>query len=182
MRRIATRTLVLLALASIATVVVWAVSVHFKHGSPTVTDDGLTLTVAGTLAGLGNGDLRVNLGASGNPTAQCCNPGGQCSVPGHNPASANVTGGVAIPANKIKNGNVFFSVTTDPPETPIPGAPQCPNSSWTENITDMAFTSGSLQVLQFNGTAFVEVFSAGLSFSPPTSDGSVTGFGITLGP
>ncbi len=187
MRRIATRTLFLLALASIATVVVWAVSAHFKHGSPQISDGGLTLTIQGTLTGLGNGDLQINLGASANPTGQCCTPGGSCKVPGQNPAPVNVTASVAIPGSAIKNGNAFFSVTTNPPTTPIPGAPDCPNSGWDENITDMAFTSGSLQVLQSNGASppvFSQVLSATISFAPPTADGVVpsTGFSITVGP
>jgi hypothetical protein len=63
-----------------------------------------------------------------------------------------VTGGQAIPAEEIKNGTTPFDVTTEPPTSPIPGAPDCPNASWTENITDMAFTSAVITVEQPPGT------------------------------
>jgi hypothetical protein len=51
-----------------------------------------------------------------------------------------VTGSEAIPAEAINNGTTPFDVTTEPPTSPIPGAPDCPNTSWTENITDCSTT------------------------------------------
>jgi hypothetical protein len=81
-----------------------------------------------------------------------------------------VTGGQAIPAEEIKNGTTPFDVTTEPPTSPIPGAPDCPNASWTENITDMAFTSAVITVEQPPGTTVLTVSCA---ISPPTSDGPV---------
>jgi hypothetical protein len=146
-----------------------ASSVHFKHGSPTFTDNGLTLTENVSLTGLGNGDLVAVLSATANPTAVCTNAGGN-SAPGQNPASVNVTGSTAIPSSQIKNGNVSFSVTTSPPAQPTPQQAGCPNSNWSARITDMSFTSGTLSVQQNN----VTVLSASCTFSPPTSDGSVT--------
>src|SRR5256885_904214 len=119
-----------------------AANVHFKGGpgsGPSFTDNGLTLTGSGSLAGLGSGDVLIVWAASANPTGGCCPPGGSCKGPGQNPARVQVTGSQAIPTSEVKNGNVSFSVTTQPPTTPIPGAPDCPNSSWTETITDMAF-------------------------------------------
>jgi hypothetical protein len=154
----------------------FAVSVHWKHGSPQFTDNGLTLTESGSVAGLGGGDLLITLTATANPTATCTNPGnGVHQPPGQNPASVTVTGSESVPASEVKNGNASYRVTTDPPTTPIVGAPGCPNSSWSEDITDLAFTSASLTITQ----AGVTVFSAPASsctFNPPTSNGSVSGF------
>jgi hypothetical protein len=48
--------------------------------------------------------------------------------PGRTPAQVTLTGSEAIPASEIKNGNVSFSVTNEPPVSPICGAPGCPNS------------------------------------------------------
>ena len=53
-----------------------AASVHFKHGSPVFTDNGVTLTASGALAGLGNGDVVITVTATGTPTATCTNPPG----------------------------------------------------------------------------------------------------------
>jgi len=166
------KTYALMVGAVLATsVLALASNVHFKAKSgPTFTDNGLTLTASGGLTGLGNGDVLIVLSASANPTGQCCTPGGSCKVPGQNPAPVQVTGSQAIPASEVKNGNVSFSVTTQPPTSPIPGAPDCPNSSWTESITDMAFTSGTITVMQ-NGQT---VLTASCTFSSPTTDGRVT--------
>jgi hypothetical protein len=150
-----------------------ASNVHLKGGpraKPAFTDLGLTLKASGALSGLGNADVLITLAAMANPTGQCCNPGGQCQVPGQNPAPVAVTGSEAIPAGEIKNGTTPFDVTTAPPTSPIPGAPDCPNTSWTENITDMAFTSAVITVEQPPGTTVLTVSCA---ISPPTSDGGV---------
>jgi hypothetical protein len=161
-----------------STVLAVAANVHLKGGpsaEPAFTDNGLTLTSTASLSGLGNGDVLVVVSASANPTGQCCNPSGECKVPGQNPAPVQVTGSQSIPASQVKNGNVTFSVTTQAPTTPIPGAPDCPNSSWTESITDMSFTSASITVLQGG----VTVFSTSCTFSSPTTDGRVPAGNVT---
>jgi hypothetical protein len=152
-----------------------ASSVHLKNfANPTYTDNGLTLTASGALAGLGNGDVTVNLSAVGNPTATCTNPSGKNQPPGRNHAAVTLTGTQAIPQTQIKNGEAPFSVTTGGPTTPIPGAPGCPNSSWTERITDVAFTSATVTVDQ-SGT----VLTVSCTFSRPTSNGAVPAGNVT---
>ncbi len=164
-----------------------AQNAHFKHGSPKSTDNGLTLTVFGEIAGLGNGDVRLKVGASGIPIANCCTNGEQCKVPGQNPAAATVTSAtVLIPGSSLKNGTTPITVTTEAPETPIPGAPECPNSGWTENILSMAFTQSALRIQQSsaNGaTDFSDVITACITYSPATSDGVVSSanFSVVVG-
>ncbi len=144
----ATAVVTLLALVTVAS----ADSPHFKHGSPSgVTDNGLTFSQTASVSGLGNGDIVVTLSITNvQPTARCINPAGQEKVPGQNPALTTAIGGVAIPGADIKNGTLTITVSTAAPSpNPIPGAPDCPNSSWTEPITDMSLTASSVATLTF---------------------------------
>jgi hypothetical protein len=162
-----------------------AQNAHLKGRNPVAfTDNGLTLTARVSYAGLGNFDTLQVLNATANPTATCTNPAGATQPPGQNPAEVDVTGSTAVPAGDIKNGNVTISTTTSPPVTPIEGAPDCPNPQWTEDITDMAFTSATITLFQDsneNGTfeAGELVLTVSCTFSPPTSNGSVPTSGFT---
>lgn len=131
-------------------VTLFAGNVHFK-GSQSFFDNGLTLTESGALAGLGNGDITINLSALAIPTATCTNKGGE-QAPGQNPATVNVSGTEAIPAGSIKNGTVMFNVTTALPQQPTAADAGCPNSTWTAHIDDLQFTSAILTVDQPVGT------------------------------
>jgi hypothetical protein len=147
----------------------YAANVHFKSG-PSFVDNGLTLTAQGVLAGLGFQNLVVNLTATANPTATCTNHG-QHQPAGQNPAPVSVSANPdAIPAPAIKNGNAAFSLITNAPTSPIPGAPDCPNSNWTEVITDLAFTSAIITIEQPPGTV---VRTVSCTFAPPTVNGPV---------
>jgi len=151
-----------------------AQSVHLKGGAnsePTFIDRGLTLTAGGALAGLGNGDVFIRLTAQANASSTCTNQGGN-QAPGQNPAPITVAGTQSIPASEIKNGNVAFLLTTNAPQTPVPGAPGCPNPNWTEDINDLAFTSATITVQQPGSTGPV-VLTVVCTFATPTEDGSV---------
>src|SRR2546426_12705428 len=68
----------MLAIAMFAAPIASASNVHLKGGShavPAFTDNGLTLTGSGELAGLGNEDVLVTLAGTANPTGTCGNPG-----------------------------------------------------------------------------------------------------------
>jgi hypothetical protein len=165
-----------------------AQNAHLKGRNPvSFTDNGLTLSATVSYAGLGNFDTLQNLSGTANPTADCVNPGsGEHRPPGQNPAPTTVTGSTAVPAGDIKNGNVTIATTTNAPVTPIPGAPGCPNTQWTENITDMAFTSATITLFQdANESGTFEsgelVLTVNCTFSSPTSNGAVprTNFSCT---
>ncbi len=151
--------------------------VHLKppNQNPSFTDNGLTLTANGNLAGLGFGDVLVNMVATADVTATCSNNGGH-AAPGQNPAPVTVSGSEAIPATAIKNGNTPFSVITNAPITPIAGAPDCANPGWTETITDLSFTSATITVEQPAGTPVLKV---ACTFNPATKNGAVPAATVT---
>jgi hypothetical protein len=153
-------------------------SVHLKGGkrsAPTFVDSGLTLSALGSLSGLGNGDIVVNLSAVGQPHATCANPGSGAHEPaGQNPVEVTLTGTQAIPSSEIKNGSVQFSLSSGAPDQPV-GAPDCPSSQWTETIHDVSFSSATIIVTQGGST----VLSLGCTFSPATSDGPVDRQAVT---
>jgi hypothetical protein len=151
-----------------------AQNVHLKppKSTPLFNDQGLTLQAAGALAGLSGADILVGLSARANATAVCTNPSGQNQPAGQNPAPVTVSGSEAIPSTLQKNGNVSFNVTTNPPVTPIAGAPGCPNSNWTESISDLSFTQATLTVTQPAVGGSV-VFTLVCTFAPATSNGVV---------
>jgi hypothetical protein len=100
---------------------------------PTVTDNGVNLTVSGSVAGLGNTVLTViSLQATGIVTTKCTNPGGKV-VPGQSgPQNFSISGKYMSDAN----GRVNFSITT-----PFAKPGLCPNGNWTGDVTDVQFTS-----------------------------------------
>jgi hypothetical protein len=129
---------------------VYASSVHYKKG-PSCVDNGVTATCTGTLAGLGNEDIKIQL-AFPNATATtiCSNPQGQQS-PGQNPAApVDVTGTVF--ATAPKNGTLSFTVTTTAPQAPSWDVAGCPNSKWTVSIDNVTFGTGTLTIEQPVGT------------------------------
>jgi hypothetical protein len=172
MKRSSIWLLITMVTISITAVVAFAGNVHLKppKSNPTFTDLGLSLAASGALAGLGNGDVLVILSASGDVTATCTNPAGATQPAGQNPAPITVTGTEPIPETELKNGTTPFDVATDEPVSPIPGAPECPNPNWTEDITNLAFTSATITVQQPPGNT---VLTVTCTFDPSTSDGPV---------
>jgi hypothetical protein len=155
MRRLATILILALGLLVVTAQASLAASPHFKKGGePVCTFSGTTsipVTCTGTLAGLGNEDLRVDLSASGFALYQCQNAGGN-TAPGQNKVLAGpATSSTSIPASAIKNGNLVF--TTNP--ATLTAAPTvsgatagCPNPNWTGVNPTLTLTDITLDIFQ----------------------------------
>jgi len=130
----------------VSTSVAVAGNVHFKNGggpSPTTSGDSLTLTVDGTLVGLGVAPGTIELDVFGTLTTTCQNPGTNDKIVASQGGSGPIASGtVAInPDNITKSGNYTFTVSA----TASGGS--CPNSNWTKTVT-ANFTSYNLVVTQ----------------------------------
>jgi hypothetical protein len=157
--------------AALSASAAFAASAHFKKGSPTFTDNGTTLTASGEIAGLGNGDVRIRILATGTPLAGCVNPGTGEHRPGGQQPAVVVSGTQDIAGNEIKNGTLSFGVTTNEPTPPATAKEAgCPNNNWEVVIDDVSFTDQTLCVYQdsINDGMFNSPSPLVLSFGPLT--------------
>ena len=129
LRKIGIIAVLSLLLVAVTAAVASAANVHFKGGNPTFTDNGLTLSSTGALAGLGNEDLTVTLTATGTPTVTCTSPGGN-EAPGQNPGSVTLTGTQSIPAARSRTATSLSTSRRRAPADPTGRQGGCPNNNW----------------------------------------------------
>ena len=147
MKSMKKKMLMMLGAVSVMALTAVAANVHFKGGNPTFTDNGLTLSSAFCLSGLGNQDVTATITATGAGSSTCTNPGGN-QAPGQNKIPLRLSGSQTVSAGDIKNGTVCFNVTSAGPAQPTATEAGCPNNNWEAQITDVAFSSATITVVQ----------------------------------
>ena len=121
----------------VSTLSISAQNIHFI-GSPSISDNGNTLSFCAKLAGLGNNQsITIVLSTTATITTQCTNPGGNVA-PGQTKTATLTKSGTFT---SDKNGNVIFCLTTD---VPSPG--KCPNGQWTGTVVDVSFANSGVYV------------------------------------
>jgi hypothetical protein len=184
MRRMTLLLAAALAVGGLATAAATAANAHFQHGSaPTCTfsktgtaTDTVTCS-GGTLAGLGNTDLELDLSGSGFATFSCTNKGGN-TAPGQNKVPVSVTStSTVVPASSIKNGSVTLP-SVGPATVPTPTATAqeagCPNGNWRATVSSIGITNVLLVISQPPGTP---IFNCTAS----NTNGFTSGQTVTLG-
>jgi len=128
-----------------------AASPHFRRGgTPTCTDTGTQLACTGSLTGLGNQDLVIELSSDAEATFLCGAPGNSNVAQGQNKVPFEATGSQTISGSEIKNGNATFHVVapTDPPTADWRQA-GCPNKNWNViAVQDVDFENVVLTISQ----------------------------------
>jgi hypothetical protein len=163
-RRTSILTFLVVGVLALTASVAVAASPHFKrNGEPVCTITGpstsQTVTCTGTLAGLGNADLGLDLSVNGFALYQCQNQGGN-TAPGQNRVlEGPATSSSVIPANQIKNGNLTFTTvpgaTLTADATVSGAAAGCPNGNWTGVNPTLTVTDITLVISQPPGTTIL---------------------------
>lgn len=176
MRRIS----ILLAIVSAAAIsaAAFGASVHFKKGgTPTCTISGAGTTTAsatctGSVAGLGNGDVEIDVTLAGFAVYQCQNKG-ENVAPGQNKVLVGpTTTPTTISSGEIKNGNLTFTTNEanlSASETVSGQAAGCPNPNWTG--VSPTLTTTDLTLTFFQGGQ--QVFTCSAS-NPSGLSGTIT--------
>lgn len=120
MRRMLVSLIATLMLGLLLTPAVSAANPHFVDGPDVTIDDG-ALVATGSIAGLGNEDVTINV--EGTATLTCENRGG------HTPPGQTETVSGTQTIEDPKNGRVDFSVVTGEVSDTCPG-PMEPTVEW----------------------------------------------------
>jgi hypothetical protein len=151
--------LVLVALIiGVSVAAVFAASPHYKRGSPqcsaSETTGTATGTCSGSIAGLGNEDVRITVSVTGTAQPFCAAPGNPDNVvAGQNPVDFTASASQIFQASEIKNGNLSFEVSaTAVVTTPTAEEAGCPNPNWNVTISQASVSSITLTVEQPVGT------------------------------
>jgi hypothetical protein len=130
-------TVAALAFPSVAS----AQSGHFV-GTQTCTDIGTQVQCSGKVAGLGGTTFTILVSAQGTASVTCTNPAGNVA-PGQR--FTFTATGQSGPFATPRNGQSPYTVRTNAPTAP---AGSCSNPKWTATVTDVAFTTATITLLE----------------------------------
>jgi hypothetical protein len=149
----------------------FASSPHFKKGSPTCTIGGTasapTVICSGSVSGLGNVDLSIDVAATGSASYTCFNNGGN-SAPGQSQVTASGSSSTPVPAGSIKNGTLDFTTnaaTLTAPTTISGTDAGCPNPNWEGRLSSITVSSITLTIEQPVGTCVLKATISGSSLT-----------------
>lgn len=153
------------ALALIGSIAVAAPPYKF---SPTFTDNGTTMSVAGSLAGLGGGDYEITLSATGTETLVCADSGGMDPPP----KPIVMTGASVVTVPPGGNVAAAFELTSLAPPA---GACMASEADPIAQQHDVAFTKASIEIRPVQADPMLPppkaVRCMQCSFNQPTVDG-----------
>lgn len=126
-------------------------------GQPTTTDNGSTLTIAGSVMDLSLQDTKIEIVANGIANVTCTNPGGNEPAGQNKPQPVKVTakGEQTVLVSELVNGVAAFSFTTREPVFASAKEAGCPNDHWTAETQDVVFKNALLRVSQ-NGHTIIK--------------------------
>lgn len=130
----------------------FAGSVHIPGNKVSFADIGVQLETSLKLAGLGNGDVTIQVQAEGLADVAVLNPGNN-QPPGQQ-VGVTAAGTQTIPSDQIKNGTVTVSLTTEPVDE-ADVVVDLPNPNWDVEIEDVEFEVVTIKVIQ-NGEVVLE--------------------------
>ena len=119
-------------------------------GVPTATGNGMTLLVAGRLAGLDPGSVMVNVRVTGTATVSCAaNVDADDENDQGHPIPITETG---LERASVQDGAVAFNINTILPAFASSAAAGCSTDQNTVNVKDVTFQSITIRVLQSGRT------------------------------
>jgi hypothetical protein len=121
-----------------------AQSGHFLDRTVACRDIGTQVLCTGKVAGLGGTTFQLLVQATGLASVECENPGGNVA-PGQDTETTTLGDSGRLPTPR--NGNFTFNLDTEAPTAPDSS---CPNDSWTPSITDVSFTTATIQLFEDN--------------------------------
>ncbi|MBA3546141.1 MAG: hypothetical protein H0T76_06650 [Nannocystis sp.] len=142
--RTATTKFTALLIAGLIAPTVALAAPKFQNGV-TITDTGTALVVTGTIIGVGNETVTVDLDADATVETICLNPKGK-DVPGQ---TKMTTVDAEADISPTKNGKIIINVAT---AAVTPGT--CPNVQWEPIVGDVTFANVTLTIEQGGVTLF----------------------------